>query len=544
MDALQLTRSRLPGAVLLAAAKGKKNPVLPAWQNVRPESMDDPDYLDSLNHGGNLGVLLGAVSGGLVALDFDWQEDADAFAATNRHLDDTFTTCGARGCQKWFYIRGEVPPSGDLKDSEGRKVCEVRAGGRQSIVWGVHPSGQPYRWLVDAPPAEIGFDEIRWPEGWLLPWQVNEGDDALTADRQLIEEHGAPFTRSEKGKLTLNSLYFVARFARAGDILFEPGEGYFYVYDEPTGLWRQRTTAAVKIELAEDAKEYAASLPPSDAAQIINARTDRALAGYVGLLQGHIEEREAFQREHGIVHTANGMLDLRSAPIALRPFAASYRSRNAAPVAYDPVADCPRFKRELLESALDAPDVNLIQRYAGACLLGRNLAQKILVLTGTAGGGKSTLLEIIERMLGTENVGQLRTEHLSERFEIARFVGKTLLCGKDVPGRFLEEDGAHALKALVGHDLLDGERKGSNASFPVRGDFSVIISCNSRLRVKLDGGHRGMASAAADCEIRQTEAGAAGARLRQPATGRRRAWHPAVDGRRRAGTPVGTGDGW
>ena len=56
-----------------------------------------------------------------------------------------------------------------------------------------------------------------------------------------------------------------------------------------------------------------------------------------------------------------------------------------------------------------------------------------------------------------------------------------------MPGRFLEESGAHALKALVGHDLLDGERKGSNASFPVRGDFSVIVTCNSRLKVRLDG---------------------------------------------------------
>ena len=43
------------------------------------------------------------------------------------------------------------------------------------------------------------------------------------------------------------------------------------------------------------------------------------------------------------------------------------------------------------------------------------------------------------------------------------------------------------MKALVGHDLLDAERKGSNASCPVRGDFGVVITCNSRLRVRLDG---------------------------------------------------------
>ena len=43
------------------------------------------------------------------------------------------------------------------------------------------------------------------------------------------------------------------------------------------------------------------------------------------------------------------------------------------------------------------------------------------------------------------------------------------------------------LKALVGHDLLSAERKGSNIEFQIKGEFGVAVSCNSRLRVKLDG---------------------------------------------------------
>lgn len=485
---VEKVRARLgDSVVLLAVAKGRKNPVLSGWQKIQRANMDDPDYLDSLNHGGNIGVLQGQASGGLCAIDFDADRDADAFLATNPELARSFRTRGARGCQVWIRAQGVFPASGDAKDANGRKVAEWRADGRQSVVWGLHPAGHDYSWLVDAPPLEYHFQRIKWPAGWRGSWMPEPENPSIAADRELIEEHGEPFTRSEKGKLTLNSMYFVARFARAGDVLFEPGEGCFYAYVPATGLWRQHTPAALKIEFAEDLKEFAGALPESQGAQIINARTERTLAGLVNLLQGHVEERNAFQRTHGVVHVANGMLHLDLPTPELRPFALPYRSRNAAPVVYDPEAECPRFRRELLESALDPEDVSLVQRYAGACLLGRNLAQKILVLTGMAGAGKSTFLEILERMLGTENVGQLRTEHLAERFEIARFVGKTLLCGKDVPGRFLEESGAYALKALVGHDLLDGERKGSNASFPVRGDFSVVVTCNSRLRVRLDG---------------------------------------------------------
>jgi P4 family phage/plasmid primase-like protien len=141
----------------------------------------------------------------------------------------------------------------------------------------------------------------------------------------------------------------------------------------------------------------------------------------------------------------------------------------------------------ILATALEPEDISLLQRWCGSLLLGRNRAQKIMLIVGTPGGGKSTVLEIIEAVIGPANVCQLRTEHLSERFELSRFLRKTVLSGKDVPGHFLQTEGAHVLKALVGHDLLSAERKGSNCEFQLRGEFGVAVSCNSRLRVKLDG---------------------------------------------------------
>ena len=167
---VERVRARFPGAVLLAAAKGRKNPTLSGWQHVRRESMADPAYLETLNHGGNIGVLLGEASSGLVALDFDRQEDAEAFLAENPTLAGSFRSCGARGCQVFVRIEGLLPPSCNLKNAAGETVCEIRADGRQSIVAGVHPSGREYTWPVDAPPVEIPFDGIVWPDGWRGPW--------------------------------------------------------------------------------------------------------------------------------------------------------------------------------------------------------------------------------------------------------------------------------------------------------------------------------------------------------------------------------------
>ena len=211
------------------------------------------------------------------------------------------------------------------------------------------------------------------------------------------------------------------------------------------------------------------------------------LDSFTAPLRGHVERPEAFARNGRIIHLKNGMLHLDHDGAELHEFSPDYYSRNVCPFSWEPTAECPRFKSELLASALEPEDISLLQRWCGSLLLGRNLAQKIMLLTGTPGGGKSTLLEIIEAIVGPANVVQLRTEHLSERFELSRFLRKTMLSGKDVPGHFLQTAGAHVLKALVGHDLLSAERKSSNSEFQIRGEFGVAVSCNSRLRVRLDG---------------------------------------------------------
>jgi P4 family phage/plasmid primase-like protien len=137
--------------------------------------------------------------------------------------------------------------------------------------------------------------------------------------------------------------------------------------------------------------------------------------------------------------------------------------------------------------ALSPDDIRLLQKYAGQCLLGRNPSQTLLLIRGTAGGGKSTLCEIIENVIGEENVAQLRVEQLVNRFESIRFLGRTLLAGKDVAGSFLDSKGAYILKSLVGGDRLEGEIKGGNLPVTIRGEFNSIITSNSRLCVRLDG---------------------------------------------------------
>jgi P4 family phage/plasmid primase-like protien len=152
---------------------------------------------------------------------------------------------------------------------------------------------------------------------------------------------------------------------------------------------------------------------------------------------------------------------------------------------YAPGAPCPLWKDKLLADALDSDDQVLLQKLAGMCLLGNNLLQRIVILTGNAGAGKSQIAQVIQGIIGRHNVAQLRTEHLDERFEAEGFIGKTLLVGSDVPGSFLNRASASQLKSLTGGDYLQAEIKGGRR-VDITGNFNVIITCNSRLVVKTD----------------------------------------------------------
>jgi P4 family phage/plasmid primase-like protien len=182
---------------------------------------------------------------------------------------------------------------------------------------------------------------------------------------------------------------------------------------------------------------------------------------------------------------ANGMLRLSDK--TLLPFSPTYRRRNKLAVPFDPAARCPLFLETLMRPALEHDELDLLQRWCGLALIGENLAQRMLILIGTPGGGKGTFVRVLTDVIGSVNVASLRTHLLGERFELGRFLGKTLLYGADVPENFLNQRGASVLKSLTGYDPITLEFKRSNESPLIVCKFNVIVTCNSRLTVHLEG---------------------------------------------------------
>jgi putative DNA primase/helicase len=94
---------------------------------------------------------------------------------------------------------------------------------------------------------------------------------------------------------------------------------------------------------------------------------------------------------------------------------------------------------------------------------------------------------VLVGIIGQINIGSLRPHLLNERFELGRLLGKTLLYGADVPDNFLNQRGASVLKSLTGFDPVTLEFKNSNEQPSIICRFNIIVTCNSRLTVHLEG---------------------------------------------------------
>jgi putative DNA primase/helicase len=181
----------------------------------------------------------------------------------------------------------------------------------------------------------------------------------------------------------------------------------------------------------------------------------------------------------------NGIL--RVSDRTLLPFSPQHHFRNRLAVDFVPGARCPMFEETLLGSSLDFDDIGLLQRWSGLALVGRNIAQSILILSGTAGAGKGTFIRVLCGIIGNANIGSLRTDKLNDRFEIGRLIDRTLLYGADVPAAFLSKETASVLKSLTGGDPITVEVKGSMAAPSLKCEFNVVVTSNSRLVVHLEG---------------------------------------------------------
>jgi phage/plasmid-associated DNA primase len=466
-----------PVVLLKLADKGKR-PLDPGWQNKTLADMTEA-YHASLN--GNIGILNGAASGGLHGIEWDDKQNARMFLDANPWAKECLWSMARRGPCFWVFLDGPYPANHQFYDADGNQIGEWRSDGRQTVFCGTHPEGMPYR-NNGKRPARIRYSDIVWPPGIFrekpAPPPPPFDDGPITA------RVGPPFWTDRDGVIVkMNWQYFIERFCAENLVLFEQDEGAFFRYLDATGAWHKVVSDVIKETMREDYQRLTREWQRREMEGKVNNGAYNSLTNGIQSRSGRTKVFAPLTR---VIHCANGMLHLLdNGEWDLREFHPDYFARNPTPINWNPEAKAPKFQAIL--DTMEPADADLLLRYAANVLLGGNPSQQILLLTGEGGTSKSTACEAIELVVGRQNVAELRTEHLDNRFEIGRYVGKTLLSGKDVKGNFLQSEGASRIKALTGHDMLTGEIKCEMGTPEVYGQFAIIITCNERLTVKLEG---------------------------------------------------------
>ncbi len=297
-----------------------------------------------------------------------------------------------------------------------------------------------------------------------------------------------PIQENEEGRITyVNEQFFANLFYLSESPIYSGSEKKYYLWDKKTGLWITHEDASILNMLGIFMHECAEYL---DITGLHVKVSSNFLKGVKIFLEAIANKGDVFgNSKDKYIHCANGVLkfNYQDKQWVQHDFAPEFYSRNRCELEYAPNAECPRFINELLRPIIEDDDIDLLQQYLGQCLLGTNISQTFLLLTGPGGCGKSTLVNIIEGIVGHDNCTSLRPEHATKQFEFSYFVGKTLLTGKEAASDFFRNKGTAKLKELTGGDMSRAERKRSNQTISVRGNFNVIIMGNAIPQLHFDG---------------------------------------------------------
>ena len=164
------------------------------------------------------------------------------------------------------------------------------------------------------------------------------------------------------------------------------------------------------------------------------------------------------------IHVANGTLFLDGTFSSEREFC-----RNRLPVAYKPDAPAPETWLRFLGELLHPEDIPTLQEFMGYCLLPTTKGQKMLMLIGRGGEGKSRIGVVLRSLLGSNMATGSIAKIEASRFARADLEHELLMLGDDMKLEALPQ--TNHIKAIVTAELpMDLERKGQQS---YQGDLYV-----------------------------------------------------------------------
>lgn len=157
---------------------------------------------------------------------------------------------------------------------------------------------------------------------------------------------------------------------------------------------------------------------------------------------------------------------------------------NQIPWNYNPAAHSEIAEKTLDKMACNDPEIRqLLAECIGYCFFRRSELSVSMFLTGEKANGKSTFLQMLQDVLGVQNISTLGLDELDERFSVATMFGKLANIGDDISDDFLFGKSITHFKKIVSGNMVKAENKGQDPFF-YKPTVKLIFSANQIPRMK------------------------------------------------------------
>ncbi|MBF0589859.1 MAG: bifunctional DNA primase/polymerase, partial [Magnetococcales bacterium] len=148
----------------------------------------------------------------------------------------------------------------------------------------------------------------------------------------------------------------------------------------------------------------------------------------------------------------------------LRHERSHYRTTQL-PVAYDPGAKAPRFSQfldEIFKGDEDADEKKqAVLEFIAYSLLATTHLEKFVILLGSGANGKSVLMNVVEALIGEDNVAAVQPSKFDRHFQRVKLHGALVNLVTELPAKELIADAP--LKAITSGESMMAEYKGKDA---------------------------------------------------------------------------------
>lgn len=207
--------------------------------------------------------------------------------------------------------------------------------------------------------------------------------------------------------------------------------------------------------------------------KVKNRRVDEVVE-YVRRCEDIRLEMEEINKSKRKIVVENGVLDLVTKKISRHDPGDIHTVK--IPWKFDPDAEMGMIE-DFLHDVVQDEDVKLLQEMFGYCLYKDYPIAKAFMLHGSGANGKSTLLNLLENLLGRKNVASPSLHDLlKDKFSKIQLYGKMANIHSDISGSQLYNTGT--FKMLTGEDTMEGQRKYKD---PVefKNFAKLIYACNN-----------------------------------------------------------------